>query len=60
MADTDRQEISYVHEETWGWGPKHSPLTAVRWSDETVTNIATPKVAVKNMQIQNLDHDGLN
>ena len=26
-------EISYVHEETQGWGPEHSPLAEVRWPD---------------------------
>ena len=35
------QEISYVHEETWSWGSKHSPLAKVRWSD-CEANIAIP------------------
>ena len=35
------QEISYVQEEHWSWGSKHSPLAKVRWSD-CEANIAIP------------------
>ena len=32
------QEISYVQEEYWSWGSKHSPLAKVRWSDREANN----------------------